>query len=79
MASKSRSVCGAEGTNSARFYDGPVYPAEHLTNTVGAGDSCATVQAAVSAITVEDAHKEARDERIASRIVSVFEPWVVSE
>lgn len=73
---------GEEGSLSwdgARFYDGPVYPAEHLTNTVGAGDSF--VAGFLVGVLNGDGTDGCLDRgaRIASRIVSVFEPWVVSE
>lgn len=73
---------GEEGSLSwdgTRFYDGPVYPTKHLVNTVGAGDSF-IAGFLVGVLNGDDiAGCLDRGARIASEVVSVFEPWVVSE
>jgi Sugar kinases, ribokinase family len=70
---------GEEGSLSwdgERLYEGPVYPAEHLTNTVGAGDSF-IAGFLVGVLTGDDVSGCLdRGARIASEVVSVFEPWV---
>ena len=61
-----------------RFCEGPVYPASRLVNTVGAGDSF-IAGFLVGVLMGDDvAGCLDRGARIASEVVGVFEPWVVT-
>ncbi len=70
---------GSLSWDGERFYDGPVYPAKELVNTVGAGDSF--IAGFLVGVLAGDGIDGCLDRgaRIASEVVSVFEPWVVSQ
>lgn len=69
---------GSLSWDGDRFWEGPVYPAARLVNTVGAGDSF-IAGFLVGVLTGDDvAGCLDRGARIASEVVGVFEPWVVT-
>lgn len=68
---------GSLSWDGERFSEGPVYPAENLVNTVGAGDSF-IAGFLVGVLEGDDVDGCLdRGARIASRVVSVFEPWLI--
>lgn len=68
---------GSLSWDGKRFYSGSVYPAENLVNTVGAGDSF--IAGFLVGVLEGDGIDGCLDRgaRIASQVVSVFEPWPV--
>ena len=70
---------GSMSFDGERFYEGRVYPAERLTNTVGAGDSF--IAGFLVGVLKGDDIEGCLDRGacISSQVVSVFEPWVVAE
>ena len=70
---------GSLAYNGAYFIEGNAVPQENVVNTVGAGDSfIAGFLAGV--LKGRDISGCLRDgARVASRVVGVFEPWVIDE